>query len=83
MTTMTQVPEILNNLLTLLAAHQSAFKQKRIQKRVQALVLAENLAQRRHTISQLLMGLGLTQSDWTSWYRLLSQGRIISGCPRR
>jgi hypothetical protein len=55
MTTMTQVPEILNNLL---AAHQSAFKQKRIQKRVQALVLAEILALGRHTITQLLMGLG-------------------------
>jgi hypothetical protein len=30
---MAQKTEILNNLLTLLAAHQSAFKQKRTQER--------------------------------------------------
>jgi hypothetical protein len=76
MTTMTQSAEILNNLLKLLAAHQSAFKQKRIYKRVQALVLAEILTLGRHTVTQLLMGLGQSKGDWTAWYRLFSQGRI-------
>jgi hypothetical protein len=56
MTTMIQAPEILNNLMKLLAAHQPAFKQKRIYKRVQALVLAEILTLGRQIITQLLRG---------------------------
>jgi hypothetical protein len=51
MTTMRQAAEILNNLLKLLGAHQPAFKQKRIYKRVQALVLAEILTLGRHTVT--------------------------------
>ena len=30
----------------------------------------------RHTVSQLLMVLGLTDRDWSAWYRLFSARRF-------
>lgn len=76
MSTIPQNPELLKHLLDLIEAHRPLFKQERIYQRVVALVLAEIFVFARHTVTQLLMALGLTEQDWSSWYRLFSQGRF-------
>jgi len=76
MSTIAQNHELLKHLFELLQAHRRLFKQERTYQRVVALVLAELFVFARHTITQLLMGLGQTQTDWSSWYRLLSQRRF-------
>lgn len=76
MSTIPQNNELLKHLFELLYAHRGIFKQERTYQRVVALVLAELFVFARHTITQLLMGLGQTEQDWSSWYRLLSQRRF-------
>jgi hypothetical protein len=55
---------------------ESAFNQKRVFNRILALVMAELFAFGRHTITQLLLTLGLTEEDWSGWYRLFSYKRF-------
>lgn len=50
-------------LTKLLQAHRHLFRQERVFQRVALLVVAELVVFARHTITQLLMGMGLTQSD--------------------
>jgi hypothetical protein len=76
MTTIPQNPQLLKHLLDLLAAHRPIFQQERIYQRVVALLLAEVFVFARHTITQLLLGLGQTEQDWSAWYRLFSQRRF-------
>jgi hypothetical protein len=68
--------ELLKSLFELIEAHRNIFKQERIFKRVEALLLAELFVFGRHTITQLLMALGQTQQDWSAWYRLFIKGRF-------
>lgn len=74
--TIPQNSELIKNLVELLAAHRKLFKQERVYERVMTLVLAEGMALARHTVTQLLMVLGLTERDWSAWYRLLSEARF-------
>ena len=76
MTTIPQNEQLLNHLTQLLQAHRPIFKQERIFQRVALLVIAEIVVFARHTITQLLMGVGLTDLDWSSWYRLFSHSRF-------
>lgn len=76
MTTIPQNPELLNELAEILAWHRAIFKQQRIYQRVVALVMAELLVFARHTVTQLLMGLGRNGQDWSAWYRLFSLKRF-------
>ena len=76
MSTIPQNNELLKHLFDLLQAHREIFKQERTYQRVVALVLAELFVFARHTVTQLLMSLGQTEQDWSSWYRLLSQRRF-------
>ena len=76
MSTIPQNQELLNQLTQLLQAHRHLFRQERVFQRVALLVVAELVVFARHTITQLLMGLGLTEMDWSSWYRLFSHGRF-------
>ena len=76
MTTIPQNNELLNHLIELLKAHRHLFRQERVFQRVALLVIAEIVVFARHTITQLLMGVGLTDGDWSSWYRLFSHGRF-------
>lgn len=76
MNTIPQSPELLKQLMNLLEAHRPLFGQQRVYGRVVGLVLAEVMAFGRHTVTQLLMGLGLTERDWSAWYRLFSQRRF-------
>lgn len=63
---------LLHNLFELLAQHQPAFRQERVYWRVVGLVLGALFNFGRHTVTQGLMALGLTDSDWSGWYRLFS-----------
>ena len=76
MTTIPQNQELLKHLMGLLSVHRSIFKQERVYQRVVALVLGEVFTFARHTVTQLLMSLGMTEQDWSAWYRLFSQGRF-------
>lgn len=68
--------ELLKHLFQLIEAHRSIFKQDRIYKRVEGLLLAELFVFGRHTITQLLMALGQTEQDWSAWYRIFSKLRF-------
>ncbi len=76
MTTIPQNDKLLNQLTELLKAHRSLFRQERVFQRVVQLVVAEIVVFARHTVTQLLLGIGHTQADWSSWYRLFSRGRF-------
>jgi hypothetical protein len=76
MTTSPQNGELLNQLIELLTAHRGLFRQERVFQRVALLVVAEIVVFARHTVTQLLMGIGQTRGDWSSWYRLFSRRRF-------
>jgi hypothetical protein len=71
-----ETPVLLMKLMVLLAAQRSIFGQERVYRRAMALVLAEVFAFGRHTVTQLLLTLGLADEDWSAWYRLFSQRRF-------
>ncbi len=68
---------LLHNLLELLAQHRSAFRQARSYWRVVGLAFGELFNFGRHTVTQGLMTLGLTDADWSGWYRLFSRQRYV------
>lgn len=72
----TEYPELLSTFFELLDKHKSCFNQQRVFERVRSLVIAELFTFGRHTITQLIMSLGLVSEDWSSWYRLFSQERF-------
>jgi hypothetical protein len=74
MTTIPENPQLLKHLFGLLAAHRPLFKQERVYQRVVALVIAELFVFARHTVTQLLMALGMTDYDWSAMYRVFSRG---------
>ena len=76
MTTIPQNRELLKNLFDLIANSCEIAGQQRVRERLELLVLAELFTFGRHTITQLLMSLGLTEQDWSAWYRLFSQERF-------
>jgi len=76
MNTIPQNSELLNQLVTLLKAHRHLFRQERVFQRVALLLVAELVVFARHTVTQLLMSVGRTETDWSSWYRLFSRGRF-------
>lgn len=69
-------PVLLTELMILISKCESGYGQKRVFNRVLALVMAELFAFGRHTITQLLLTLGITEEDWSAWYRLFSYGRF-------
>lgn len=82
--TTTRSTPLLTTLLTLVAAHRPAFVQERPYQRCLALVLGHVCALGRHTLTQVLLALGLSQADWSGFYRLLSRPRLdyeqLSAC---
>ncbi len=79
-----EVPAVLVELLRLVAAHRRAFKQERPYQRMVGMLLGELFNFGRHTITQGLLALGVTEGDWSAWYRLFSQERYneeqLSAC---
>jgi hypothetical protein len=79
MTTIPEKGQLLKHLFALLQAHRPIFKQERTYQRVVALVLAELFVFARHTVSQLLMTLGMVEQDWSAMYRVFSHRRFDYG----
>jgi len=75
---------LLPELFILVAAHRSAWRQERPYQRSVALLLGWICAFGRHTVTQVLLALGLGEADWTAFYRLFSRGRVdyemLTGC---
>ena len=76
MSTIPQNTELLKHLFQLIANQRELVGQQRVRERLELLVMAELFTFGRHTITQLLMSLGLTEQDWSAWYRLFSQQRF-------
>lgn len=69
-------PKLLPILFDLLHAHRSAVRQERTFWRLCALSLGHLLCFGRHTVSQLLVALGLGAVDWSGFYRVLNRARL-------
>jgi len=69
------VPALLTALLALVVAHRPAFRREQPYRRAVALVFGEVFAFARHTVTQGLLALGLTDADWSAFYRLFSRCR--------
>ena len=69
-------PQLFPILVTLLQAHRSACRQSRTFWRLCALTLGHVICFGRHTVSQVLVALGLGETDWTGFYRLLNRARL-------
>ncbi len=67
---------LLEHLFRLLEAHRPAFRQERTFIRAISLVMGELFSFARHTVTQGLLALGLTDADWSGWYRLFSKPRF-------
>lgn len=76
MSTIPQNQALLKHLFELIEGHRPMFKQERVYQRVVALVLAEIFAFARRTITQLIMTIGMTEQDWSAWYRVFSAKRF-------
>jgi hypothetical protein len=68
-------PLLIQKLFELLESHRSAFGQERVYWRAMGMVVGEIFNLGRHTVTQILMALGITDGDWSGWYRLFSHGR--------
>jgi len=68
---------LLKELFALLEAHREAFKQERTFRRMRALLFGHLFCFARRAITQALLALGLTDSDWSAFYRLFSVGGRI------
>jgi hypothetical protein len=66
-------------VLALVEAHRSACGQARVFRRLEALTLGQVIAFGRRTVTQMLVALGLTEADWTAFYRVLSVPRLDYG----
>jgi hypothetical protein len=67
---------LLDALRHLLVSHRCAFRQERTFLRAQALLLGHLFSFARRTITQALVALGLTEYDWSAFYRLFGTPRI-------
>lgn len=69
-------PPLLQEFFQVIGAQRRAFRQERTYQRALGLILGELFTFARHTVTQGLLALGLTDADWSAWYRLLSHGRF-------
>lgn len=76
--------KLMDEFQKLVEAHRPAFRQERCFRRMVALTLAMVFCFGRRTITQLLLTLGLTDTDWSAMYRLFSRARFdeskLAGC---
>lgn len=70
------LPPLMAELIQLLQAHRRAFGQERPYLRAMAMVFSELFNFSRHTVTQGLLALGITDGDWSAWYRLFSRKRF-------
>lgn len=67
---------LLEQLLQLIGSQRKVFLQERTYQRAVGLIFGELFTFARHTVTQGLLALGLTDADWSAWYRLLSHNRF-------
>jgi hypothetical protein len=67
---------LLATFFTVLAAYRRDVRQERLFVRLAHLTCGAVLALGRHTLSQLLVVLGIGDGDWSAWYRLFNRRRI-------
>ena len=67
---------LLTTLISLLAAYRGVFRQERTYQRSMGLLFGELFNFARHTVTQGLLTLGITEGDWSAWYRLFSRKRF-------
>jgi hypothetical protein len=71
-----EIHPLLANLMVILQAHQAAFRQERTYWRAVGLLFGELFSFARHTVTQGLLALGITDGDWSAFYRLFSRARF-------
>ena len=71
-----EIHPLIQALFALVAAHRGAFRQERTYQRSVGLLLGELFNFARHTVTQGLLALGITEGDWSAWYRLFSHKRF-------
>ena len=75
---------LLGELRNLLEAHRPSLRQQRSFRRMEALIFGHLFSFARRTVTQALVALGLTESDWSGFYRLYNEPRIdyeeLTGC---
>jgi DDE superfamily endonuclease len=71
-----KVPSLLDALRELVEAHRSAFRQERTFRRMQALLFGQLFSFARRTVTQALVALGMSDRDWSAFYRLFNEPRI-------
>jgi hypothetical protein len=76
MKTVPQNDELIKQLVEVIHAHRPAWEQERIFMRVMGLVLGEIMTFTRHTVTQVLVVMGLAIDPWSAWYRLFSHNRF-------
>lgn len=64
---------LLTALWRLLQGHHPAFRQERTFWRMRALLFGRLFSFARHTVTQALVALGLTEHDWSAYYRVFSE----------
>ena len=69
-------PVLMTKLMELLNKHRGTYDQQRVFNRSMAMVMGELFTFTRHTVTQILLSLGLTDEDWSAWYRLFSEERF-------
>jgi hypothetical protein len=70
------LPALRRELWRLLAAHRPAVRQTRVFDRLRALVVGQLCAVARHTLTQLLLTLGLVDTEPSAFYRLVGRARL-------
>jgi hypothetical protein len=78
-TTEKEIPGLLGAVIELLQVHRGAFQQERPYRRAMGLFYAELFSFSRHTVTQELLSLGITEGDWSAFYRLFSRPRFEEG----
>jgi hypothetical protein len=76
MPTVPQNEALIKHLAELLQAHRPAFGQERVFLRVVGFVFGEIMTFTRHTVTQVLVAMGLAAVCWSGWYRLFSRKRF-------
>lgn len=76
-------PILLHKLFELLERHRWVFGQERVYWRNVGMVVGELFNFGRHTVTQMLLSLGVLDGDWSAWYRMFSRGRYREACMSR
>lgn len=71
-----EAPGLVPTVVARLEAARPKGTQRRVWQRFELLCFGLVLAMGRHTLSQVLIALGVGGTAWTSWYRIFNQGLI-------